>query len=88
MSSGTAGAAVTVVNDAAADELMVCANCGIAQVDDIKLEECDGCDLVKYCSNLKRTIQTAQRQSSRSESVRSFLPLSLNMTKSAKDIQI
>ena len=30
----------------------VCANCGIAEVDDIKLEEdCDGCDLVKYCSN-------------------------------------
>ena len=30
----------------------VCANCGIAGVDDIKLEEdCDGCDLVKYCSN-------------------------------------
>jgi tetratricopeptide (TPR) repeat protein len=28
----------------------VCANCGIAGVDDIKLEECDGCDLVKYCS--------------------------------------
>ena len=27
-----------------------CASCGIAQVDDIKLEECDGCDLVKYCS--------------------------------------
>ena len=29
----------------------VCANCGIAEVDDVKLEECDGCDLVKYCSN-------------------------------------
>ena len=27
-----------------------CANCGIAEVDDIKLKECDGCDLVKYCS--------------------------------------
>ena len=28
-----------------------CANCGIAQVDDIKLKICDGgCDLVKYCS--------------------------------------
>jgi hypothetical protein len=26
-----------------------CANCGIAEVDDIKLEECNGCDLVKYC---------------------------------------
>ncbi len=29
----------------------VCANCGIAEIDEIKLEECDGCDLVKYCSD-------------------------------------
>ncbi len=29
----------------------VCANCGVAEVDDIKLEDCDGCDLVKYCSD-------------------------------------
>jgi hypothetical protein len=29
----------------------VCANCGIAEVDDVKMEECDGCDLVKYCSD-------------------------------------
>src|SRR5210317_2575984 len=28
-----------------------CANCGMAEVDDIKLENCDGCDLVKYCSD-------------------------------------
>ncbi len=28
-----------------------CACCGIAEVDDIKLTECDGCDLVKYCSD-------------------------------------
>jgi len=28
-----------------------CANCGVAEVDDIKFEDCDGCDLVKYCSN-------------------------------------
>jgi hypothetical protein len=27
-----------------------CANCGAAEIDDIKLEECNGCDLVKYCS--------------------------------------
>eukprot|EP00985_Skeletonema_marinoi_P025234 scaffold18325_cov110-Skeletonema_marinoi.AAC.3 len=27
-----------------------CASCGIAKVDDIKLKECDDCDLVKYCS--------------------------------------
>jgi len=33
------------------DDDKVCANCGIAEVDDIELEECDGCDLVKYCSD-------------------------------------
>ncbi len=27
-----------------------CANCGAAEIDDIKLEECNECDLVKYCS--------------------------------------
>ena len=30
---------------------MCCANCGAAEVDDVKLEECTDCDLVKYCSN-------------------------------------
>ena len=31
----------------------VCACCGIAPVDDIKLKLCDGgCDLVKYCSDV------------------------------------
>jgi hypothetical protein len=30
---------------------VVCANCGIAEVDDIQLEDCDGCDLVKYCGD-------------------------------------
>jgi hypothetical protein len=38
------------VTEAAADK-EVCANCGIAGVDDIKLDECHGCDLVKYCSD-------------------------------------
>ena len=28
-----------------------CASCGIAEVDDTKLKECDGCDLVRYCSD-------------------------------------
>ena len=28
----------------------VCACCGVAEIDDVKLEDCDGgCDLVKYC---------------------------------------
>ena len=26
-----------------------CASCGIAEIDDVKLKDCDGCDLVKYC---------------------------------------
>ena len=33
------------------DDDKVCANCGIAEVDDIELEECNDCDLVKYCSD-------------------------------------
>ena len=28
-----------------------CPSCGIAEVDDIKLKDCDDCDLVKYCSD-------------------------------------
>ena len=28
-----------------------CANCGIAEVDDVVLEECNGCKLVRYCSD-------------------------------------
>ena len=31
--------------------LCCCASCGIAEVDDVKLMKCDGCDLVKYCSD-------------------------------------
>jgi hypothetical protein len=30
---------------------LCCANCGVTEVDDIKLKKCDGCDLVKYCSD-------------------------------------
>ena len=32
-------------------EVLCCASCGIAEVDDIKLVPCDGCDLVCYCSD-------------------------------------
>ena len=34
-----------------ADADICCANCGVTEVDDIKLKDCDGCDLVKYCSD-------------------------------------
>ena len=27
-----------------------CAACGIAEIDNVKLKDCDGCDLVRYCS--------------------------------------
>ena len=37
--------------EAAADIMLCCASCGIAEVDDIKLKDCDDCDLVKYCSD-------------------------------------
>ena len=30
---------------------VVCGWCGIAEVDNVKLEDCGGCDLVKYCSD-------------------------------------
>src|SRR5210317_1137512 len=36
---------------AAAADMMCCASCGRAEVDDIKLKDCDACDLVKYCSD-------------------------------------
>ena len=32
-------------------EVMCCASCGIAEIDDVKLMPCDGCDLVRYCSD-------------------------------------
>ena len=33
------------------DTMSCCASCGITEIDEIKLMECDGCDLVKYCSD-------------------------------------
>ena len=29
----------------------ICANCGIAEIDDTALAECNSCDLVRYCSD-------------------------------------
>ena len=37
--------------DNEADTTTSCASCGIAEIDDIKLKDCDECDLVKYCSD-------------------------------------
>ncbi len=33
------------------EKMMCCASCGIAEVDAVKLKDCGGCDLVKYCSD-------------------------------------
>eukprot|EP00984_Skeletonema_dohrnii_P018167 scaffold8413_cov109-Skeletonema_dohrnii-CCMP3373.AAC.7 len=30
---------------------MCCASCGVAELDDIKLKQCNDCDLVRYCSD-------------------------------------
>ncbi len=34
-----------------AESDVCCANCGVAEVDDINLKKCDGCDPVKYCGD-------------------------------------
>ena len=40
-----------------------CACCGIAEIDDIKLMECDGCDLVRYCGDeCKREHETQHEE--------------------------
>jgi hypothetical protein len=57
---GKAQAATMIMNSAvevvdaeteAAEADVCCANCGTAEVDNVKLEECNDCDLVKYCRN-------------------------------------
>jgi tetratricopeptide (TPR) repeat protein len=41
----------------------VCASCGIAAVDDVKLKMCDGgCDLVKYCSDNCQELHREQHE--------------------------
>ena len=39
-----------------------CASCGIAEIDDIKLKHCDGCDLVKYCSDACQRDQKSEHE--------------------------
>jgi hypothetical protein len=48
--------------EAQADENVVCGLCGIAEVDNIKLEDCDGCDLVKYCGDKCREEHREQHE--------------------------
>ena len=42
---------MSAADHAASDFTSVCASCGIAEIDDVKLKECDNCDLVRYCSD-------------------------------------
>ena len=42
------------MSDGKGDEaynISCCASCGIAEIDDVKLKDCDACDLVRYCSD-------------------------------------
>ena len=46
------------------DNKACCASCGIAECDDIKLKECDGCDLVRYCSDDCQQIHQSEHEES------------------------
>ena len=39
-----------------------CASCGIVEIDDIKLAPCDGCDLVRYCSDACKRDHKSQHE--------------------------
>ncbi len=61
---------VNIMSSEAADEAeevqsdVCCANCGVAEIDNIKLKECDGCDLVKYCGDNCRVVHREQQRKS------------------------
>ena len=38
-------------DDLGASMTTVCASCGIAEINDVKLKDCNSCDLVRYCSD-------------------------------------
>ena len=62
MSSGGAEGTATEVEAEKEAEEVYCANCGVAQVDDIKLEECGGCQSVRYCSEWCRVVHRQQHE--------------------------
>ena len=51
--------------EAGENNINICANCGVAEVDDIKLEECDGCDLVLCGSEWCRVVHREQHDHTR-----------------------
>ena len=53
---------VTIASCCAATNPSCCASCGVAEIDDIKLKECDGCDLVKYCSDECQQIHKSEHK--------------------------
>ena len=46
----------------AADTLLYCASCGIAENDDVKLMPCDDCDLVRYCGNACKELHRPEHE--------------------------
>jgi len=50
MSDDKAAVDTSCENDVVDTTSSCCASCGVAEVDDVKLKECDVCDLVRYCS--------------------------------------
>ena len=49
-------------NASEADTSLCCASCGIAEIDDINMKECDACDLVRYCSDECRKDHKSQHE--------------------------
>ena len=43
-------------------DILCCASCGIAEVDDIKLKDCDACKLIRYCVHRPHYEQTCQER--------------------------
>jgi hypothetical protein len=61
--------------EAVADTMMYCASCGMAEVDDIKLQKCDACDLVQYCSDNCQQEHWPKHDAKLADSARSAAPI-------------
>ena len=46
----------------ASDTSSCCASCGIAEIDDVKLKECDDCCLVRYCSDACQQLHRSEHE--------------------------
>ena len=57
-------------SEAETADICCCASCGVAEVDDIKLVPCDGCDLVRYCSDAcQQELDRNMKQNAKNERV-------------------